>query len=128
MLLRSAPPARPLRAPTAQAVNHYGEALKAVVNEKFGDGIMSGAVACVRGRGACSAVGGCEVQSGRRHERCGGVAAAAQLRGGEAGAGTGAADPRAAAAAAAAEPSLSCLSPALSLYCLHRSHRLLRDG
>ena len=26
-----------------QAVHHYGEALKAIVNEKFGDGIMSGA-------------------------------------------------------------------------------------
>jgi hypothetical protein len=25
-----------------QAVQHYGEGLKAVINEKFGDGIMSG--------------------------------------------------------------------------------------
>lgn len=29
-----------------QAVHHYGEALKAIINEKFGDGIMSGA-ACL---------------------------------------------------------------------------------
>ncbi len=28
--------------PLLQAVSHYGEALKAIVNEKFGDGIMSG--------------------------------------------------------------------------------------
>lgn len=38
----ASPPAlRP--GPARQAVHHYGEALKAIINEKFGDGIMSGA-------------------------------------------------------------------------------------
>lgn len=47
-------PGRALANP-AQAVSHYGEALKAIVNEKFGDGIMSGAGRLPRLSSACTA-------------------------------------------------------------------------